>query len=181
MTLRADVVAERHRAEKVFAASTPVLRRRKRRRHDRRRPGCDCDAQCESSVSSECASTPLTSAASIGPVNNGRADDRGRLAVPACARASASAASPRRQLRPGNHRRERVEDVVLGLLDDVRRQRPSFAAAMYALSDAMTGLIACARSLTNGRAAVESVSAPRRSRSRREIRESQKRVISREV
>ena len=30
-------------------------------------PGCDSDGACESSVSSECASTPLTSAASIGP------------------------------------------------------------------------------------------------------------------
>src|SRR5690349_7972576 len=30
-------------------------------------PGCDCDGGCVSSVSSECASMPLASAASIGP------------------------------------------------------------------------------------------------------------------
>ncbi len=30
-------------------------------------PGCDCDGGCVSSVSSECASIPFASAASIGP------------------------------------------------------------------------------------------------------------------
>ena len=56
-------------------------------------PGCDCDALCESSVSSECASTPLTSAASTAPVTVLEATTvaTGR---PASARASVSAARP---------------------------------------------------------------------------------------
>jgi hypothetical protein len=56
-------------------------------------PGCDCDALCESSVSSECASTPLTSAASTAPVNVVEATTVA-TGGPASARESASAARP---------------------------------------------------------------------------------------
>ena len=86
-------------------------------------PGCDCEGPCESSVSSEWARTPLTSAASIGPVRMVEPTTvaEGR---PACARASASAARPGGSSDPDTHRRERVEDVMLRLLDDVGWQRP---------------------------------------------------------
>ena len=63
---RADVVAERHRSEKARAVDPVLLRRPPARPERRRSPGCDCDAEWESSVSSAWASTPLASAASIG-------------------------------------------------------------------------------------------------------------------
>ena len=124
---RADVVAERHGAEEA---------RRRRSRAPRRPPApparprtrdATATAECESSVSSEWASTPLASAASIGAGDQARAGNRGRP-LPAQSPRVSKRRLAGRQLGPGNHRGEGIEDVVLRLLDDVRRERAAGGA-----------------------------------------------------
>ena len=119
---RADVVAERHGAQEARSVDAELLARPPARPARSARPGCDCDGQCESSVSSACASTPLASAASMGPATR---FDPTTVAVcfPAWRAREAKRRLPRRQLRAGDHRREGVEDVMLGVLEHVGRQR----------------------------------------------------------
>ncbi len=99
--------------------SSPGGERRRRRSG---RQDAIATASCESSVSSACASTPLASAASIGPATR---FDPTTVAVPfpAWARAKRSAAWPGGSSEPGDHRGKRVEDVMLGVLEHVGRQR----------------------------------------------------------
>ena len=86
-------------------------------------PGCDCEGPCESSVSSEWASTPLASAASKGPVSTTEPATVPVGVTPhgtgECDRGLAG-----RQLGSRDHGGERIQDVLLGLLDDVRGERP---------------------------------------------------------
>ena len=62
---RADVVAERDRPHQPRPVDPELLTHGQRRRTTD--PGCDCENGCVSSVSSEWASIPFTSAASMGP------------------------------------------------------------------------------------------------------------------
>ena len=80
-------------------------------------PGCDCENECESSVSSAWAITPLAIAASAGPAVS-MEPAIVATPVPPCALAYRIAAWPGGNSESGNHRRERIGDVVPRVFDD---------------------------------------------------------------
>ena len=118
------VVAKRHGAQIVFAARAQLLSERKGRRHDRgagmrlRRPvRVVCFIRMREDAVDE--------RGIHRPGHDARADDGGDRTARLRAR-QRQRGPARRQLGAGHHRRERVEDVMLGLLDDLGRQRAVF-------------------------------------------------------
>ena len=139
---RADVVAERDRAQEVHARRAELLAERERGRHRR--------------AARMRARRAVRVVGLVGvrqhPVRERRLDraahkigsgDR-RHGLPAVAARKRDRRAPRRQAGPRDHRGDRVQNVVLGLLEHRLRQRAVRASLMYALRRAMTGLMASA-------------------------------------
>ena len=115
-----DVVPERHGAQVVLAARAQFFAERQGRRHDRR-AGMRLRRPVRIVGLVRMREDAVDECGVDRPGHDRRAGDGGDRTSGLRSRQRQRGAA-RRQLRAGDHRREGVENVMLGLLDDVRRQ-----------------------------------------------------------
>ncbi len=124
-------------------------------------PGCDSDGACESSVSSDCASTPLASAASIGPHTTFEHTTVATFSPP-YARANSIAARPGGSSAPETIAATVSSTCCFTASTTVSGKARARASLMYPLSFAITGLTVSvsAASAGQGRHAAATIAQP---------------------